>query len=110
MRIVAILANALLLVLTLLLLLGNGFEMESSEVPLVLTMLVAPILSIVALLLRGACSKDWLARYFERRAFEERQKFNALRPRLAQQDATPKAGLATPASHSGVTEGPPSVS
>ena len=84
MRTVAILANAVLLVLVLVLLLGKDYEMESSEVPLMLTMLAAPILSIVALLLRGAPSKDWLARYFERKAFEERQTLDALRPRLAQ--------------------------
>jgi hypothetical protein len=109
MRTLAILVNVLLLVLGGRLMLGESFVMNSSEVPLFLTMLAAPILSIIALLLLGAPNMDWLAKYCERKALEERQKLDRRRPQSAQ-CAPPNGGpVKSPddAEHSGV---PPSVS
>lgn len=74
MRTFAILMNLLLLALAGKLMLGENFEMNSTEAPLFLTLLAAPVISIIVLLLRGAPNKDWLARYCERKALEERQK------------------------------------
>ena len=110
MRTLAILVNVLLLVLAGRLMLGEHFEMNSSEAPLFLTVLAAPVLSIIALLLRGAPNMDWLARYCERKALEERQKLDRVRLRPAQQTAPPNGGPAAPLGNSGVAEGPPSVS
>ncbi len=82
MRTVAILANIGLLLLVGRLVTGGNFEMNSSEAPLFLFMVIAPILSIVALLLRGCANKDWLAVYCERKALEERQKVERVRARM----------------------------
>ena len=110
MRTLAILVNVLLLFLAGRLVLGEDFVMNSSEAPLFLTMLAAPILSIIALLLRGAPNMDWLARYCERKALDERQKLDRIRSQPAQPCAAPNGGPATRLGNSGVTEGPPSVS
>lgn len=105
MRFVAILANVGLLVLTGRLVLGENFEMDSSEAPLVLTMLATPILSIIALLLRGAPNKDWLAKFCERKALEERRKLDRMRPQLAQRCAPAEGGPAAHVGNSGAAEG-----
>ncbi len=110
MRTVAIFANVVLLVLAGKLMFGENFEMNSSEAPLFMTVVAAPILSIIALLLRGAPNKDWLARYCERKALEERHKLNRMQPPAAQQIAAPTGGPATLSRNSAVNSGPPSVS
>lgn len=92
MRTFAILVNLILLTLVGKLMVGENFEMNSTEVPLFLSLLAAPVISIIALLLRGAPNKDWLARYCERKALEERQKLDGMRPSPAQQMSAGDAG------------------
>ena len=110
MRTLAILVNVILLSLTGRMILAEGFEIESSILPLFLAMLAAPILSIIALLLRGAPNKDWLALYCERKALEERWKLDRMRLSLAQQHAAPTGGPATSVDNSKAPAGPPSLS
>lgn len=69
---------------------GEDFELTGKEAPLFLAMLLTPIVSIIALLLRGAPNQDWLARYFERKALEERGKLDQLRSSAAPASAPGK--------------------
>jgi hypothetical protein len=78
MRTAAIIVNLVLLGLVVNLALGGDFSIDSKEAPLFLAMLLAPSFSTVALLLRGAPNKDWLARFCERKALEERQKMDQM--------------------------------
>jgi hypothetical protein len=89
MRTLAILANLGLLICLGLIVLSGDFALESSELPLLLFMIAAPVLSIVTLLLRGVGANDWLSRYFERRALKERQKLDAMRSLVSK---TPGSG------------------
>ncbi len=73
MRTVAILVNIGLLVLVGRIVTGGNFDLNFEELPLFALMILAPIISTFALLLRGAATKDWLAAYFQRKALEERQ-------------------------------------
>ncbi len=84
MRTTAIIINLVLLGLVGKLAFGGEFSLNSDEAPLFLAMLAAPILSTIALLLRGAPNKDWLARYCERKALEERRKLGLVQKDSAQ--------------------------
>lgn len=110
MRILAIIANLLLLAAFGFLLVKEKPSYDAGEVPLVLLVVVAPVLSVVALMLRGAGSKDWLSRYFERQALQERRKLERLHDPSAQPAAPPNGGPAPPLDNSRATERPPSVS
>ena len=78
MRTLAITVNVLLLGAIAWMIVKGQMEIEAEALPLFLLMLAAPILSSIALLLRGVASNDWLSRYFERRAMHERQKLARL--------------------------------
>ncbi len=103
MRTFAILVNLILLVLVGVLIGRKDFVMESSEVPLFLFILVAPILSIIALLLRGSANLDWLSRYCARKALEERQKLERIQLRSAQPAAAMNVRPAPSSSVSGAS-------
>ncbi len=78
MRLIAILANVCLLALIGILLATEEVSLEGWAVPLFIMMILAPLISTVALLLKGSGSKDWLGCYFTRKAIEERRKLEAL--------------------------------
>jgi len=78
MRIVAIIANILLLGAFGFMVAKEGADWDAETLPLVILIVVAPILSMIALVLRGVGSKDWLARYFERKALQERRKLEKM--------------------------------
>ncbi|MHC1765695.1 MAG: hypothetical protein AB9869_15585 [Verrucomicrobiia bacterium] len=90
MRTAAIIINLALLGLVLNLVFRGDFMLNSDEAPLFLAMLLAPSFSTVALLLRGAPNKDWLARFCERNALEERRKLDQIRSRTAPADPPTK--------------------
>ncbi len=110
MRTLAIITNLLLLAIIGSLVARGEISIEAEYLPLFLLMLAAPILSIIALLLKGVASKDWLSRYFERRATEERQKLRRLSAQSGQPGAAPNDGPTAPTGTSGVTERPQQVS
>ncbi len=83
MRMIAVLANVSLLVLTGILVATEGVSPEGWAIPLFIMMILAPLVSVVALLLKGSGSKDWLGCYFTRKAIEERRKLEALEKQTA---------------------------
>ena len=111
MRTVAIILNLALLALTVLLGLTEGIALEGIAVPFFACLVLAPLVNVVALLLQGPASKDWLAHYMARKALDERQKLQVRRDGFfAQPGASPNGGPRPPVANSGVPGGPPSVS
>ena len=111
MRTVAIILNVGLLALTVLLGFTEGIALEGIAVPSFACLVLAPLMSVVALFLQGPASKDWLAHYLAREALDERQKLQVRRDGfLAQPSAGPNGGHTTGSGNSGVPVGPPSVS
>lgn len=111
MRTIAIVLNVGLLALTVLLGLTEGIALEGPAVPFFACLILAPLVSVVALFLQGPASKDWLAHYLTRMALDERQKLQVRSDGfLAQPGAAPTGGPARPPERSRVAEGPPSMS
>ncbi len=109
MRTLAIIANVVFLAFTGFVLMTEEVSLEGTSLLLFLLMIAVPILSVIALALRGVASKDWLSRYFERRAMEERRKLEILRLQSVQA-APAKGSVATPEGNPAIRDGPPSVS
>ena len=79
MRTLAIILNLALLAAVGYMLVVEEVSLEGTAIPLFLLMIGAPIVNLVALALRGVASQDWLSRYFERKAIEERRRIEELR-------------------------------
>jgi hypothetical protein len=110
MRVLAIVANLALLGIIGLMMARGDFVIDADYMLPALLMITTPVLSLVALLLRGAGANDWLSRYFERMAIQERRKLETLRPRTGQPGAAPNGGPAASVDNSNAPGGPPSVS
>ncbi len=110
MRLLATIVNLLLLAAFAYQVVKEGLEFDAENLPLVLLVVVAPTLSVIALLLRGAASKDWLSRYFARKALEERRKLERLQDARNASGASLRDGPAASPGSCGAMEKPPSVS
>ncbi len=109
MRIIAITANLLLLAAFGFMVAKEGASWDAEATPLVLLIVAAPILSVIALMLRGVGTKDWLSGYFARKALEERRKLETLHDARLRADL-PEGGTAASPGNTGTTEGPPPLS
>jgi hypothetical protein len=111
MRTIAILLNAGLLALTVLLGLTEGIALEGIAVPFFACLILAPLVSVVALFLQGPASKDWMARILARKALEERERLQGRREGLFPQACAPPNGGPRPqVANSGGPGGPSSAS
>ena len=80
LKVLAYFANAALIATIVFLILTEGFPSRTSQISMVVLMLVTPTISIIALFLAGG--DGWLSLYFRRRSLEEKARIAEIEKKL----------------------------